>query len=75
MTRKDYIRLAAALLRTRPNPADEPVLFSAWQRTVRAIARTLQEDNYHFRFATFYEACEYEPNISCQTSLFKEEAS
>ena len=54
MTRKDYERLAAALLRTRPMSDDR---FDGWKDAVEAVAGALADDNPRFDRARFLAAC------------------
>ncbi len=56
MTQKDYVRLAAALLASRP-PYHLTAALAAWGETVRAIADTLAEDNPRFNREKFYASC------------------
>lgn len=57
MTRKDYERLAAALLSTRPM-GDER--FEGWSDAVKAVANALAADNPRFDRERFVAACEGE---------------
>ena len=62
MSRKDYVKLAEALSRTRPRldtrKADTvgPARLQ-WVWTVVGIADTLQTDNTRFDRGRFYKAC------------------
>lgn len=55
MTRKDYIRLARAFARTRPDE-DGPE-FAAWAQIRYAVELELQADNGAFDRRRFLEAC------------------
>lgn len=59
MTRKDYIVLAHALSRSRPDPLVYPSSFAQWQGTVREIAMVLADDNAYFQPQKFFDACHY----------------
>jgi hypothetical protein len=56
MTRKDYIALAAALVRSRPL-VEKGAARDQWLRDVGSIARALAEDNSRFDQARFVDAC------------------
>jgi hypothetical protein len=67
MTKKDYVRIAAALARNTPGfgsysehvawgSASKPDV-QAWSRIVTAIADVLAADNPRFDRARFYKAC------------------
>jgi len=58
MTKKDYIRLARALARTRPSgheDNDSPE-YAAWVAVRNAIADTLGDENERFARGTFLVA-------------------
>lgn len=55
MTRKDYVLLAAALHRTKPEVNCD--LTAQWEIDVRAIATALANTNPRFDRARFLEAC------------------
>jgi hypothetical protein len=67
MTRKDYVRLAAALAWARPNegkasqykPAEQRARMAAWRITVECIATELKKDNERFDHVRFANACGY----------------
>lgn len=52
MTRKDYVRLAAALARNRTEPAS-----LTWLNIIDSICTELQADNPRFDRVRFLEAC------------------
>jgi hypothetical protein len=61
VTRRDYIRIAAALNRVRPTGGnnDRNVdSFPQWARTVEAIADALAEDNPRFDRYRFWDAAD-----------------
>lgn len=64
MTRKDYVALADAFARTRPNPLTVDVgkpaitLRAQWNVTRDAVASVLQADNPRFDRARFIRATE-----------------
>lgn len=66
MTKKDYQAIAAALWRTRPEPAasNDPdrraieAMLGSWYGIVDAIATTMERDNSRFNRELFKEACE-----------------
>jgi hypothetical protein len=57
MTRKDYIRIAAALKSARPPYHAETAPRVAWDAAVFEIADVLADDNPRFDRAIFYAAC------------------
>lgn len=66
MTRQDYVRLAAALAETRPNPdeyTEGSVAFMAhdamWVVVRQAIADALEADSPRFDRSQFYAATEW----------------
>ncbi len=56
MTRKDYIKIAAAFANTRPTKR-KYVAYTQWLSDVEAIIRILENDNYRFDSARFHSAC------------------
>ena len=72
MTRKDYIKLAAALAWTRPvmgkasqfKPRERQHRMLAWRMVVREIARQLKLHNNNFQFSRFFRACGYEEDVT-----------
>lgn len=50
MSRKDYVIIAAALLKSKSNT-------DAWQRTVCNVADALKEENPRFDSPRFFAAC------------------
>jgi len=59
MTRKDYVRIAAALNYSKP-PSNEAVLVAWWVRSVHALADVLQADNPRFNRHRFLVACGFD---------------
>jgi len=60
MTRKDYVRLAAALLNARPwnySANDKAPACVAWLAAVCNVADSLAKDNARFDNARFLSAC------------------
>lgn len=57
MTRKDYVKLAAALASVRPVGVPNYPKFYRWDLVVAAIGDTLADDNPRFDRARFVEAC------------------
>ena len=57
MTRKDYIRLAAAFYKSRPVPEDRRR--SQWEWDCGAISDALRSDNPRFDREKFLTACGY----------------
>lgn len=60
MTRKDYIAIAEALAKTRPNPVTTPVQWYQWEADRAAIADVLAADNSRFNRQRFYDTTEKE---------------
>ena len=64
MTRKDYIAIAEALSRARPDNIDPIVIrcpvdaWDQWLRDRRRLADALYADNPRFDRDRFYSACE-----------------
>lgn len=57
MTKKDYVKLAAALKQTRPLANEVSTETSnAWKETVDAIVSVLRNDNDRFNAKRFYQA-------------------
>lgn len=59
MTRKDYVKLAAAFQRVRP-PKGYPysIQILAWEQARASIMQTLDEDNPRFNRERFIKATE-----------------
>lgn len=64
MTRKDYVRLAAALRGAKPfdfGPGTSKAKLAAalvgWQLAVNAVAHTLNAENPRFDYDKFFAAC------------------
>jgi hypothetical protein len=66
MSRKDYVKLAAALHRTRPTqgkasqymPAEQRARLAAWTMVRDELANVLAKDNDSFDRDCFLRACE-----------------
>lgn len=60
MTRKDYVRLAAALHSSMPRNVmgNGIVSYEQWQKDVAAVCAALAADNAAFRYERFLAACE-----------------
>ena len=54
MTRKDYILIAAALHKSRP---EEGAKLDQWQDTVLAVSHALEDDNPLFARQRFLDYC------------------
>ncbi len=60
MTRKDYVRIARALLDVRPAAANAAAL-DQWHQTCGALADVLARDNPRFDYMRFIHACGVRP--------------
>lgn len=59
MTRKDYVRIAAALRASKPTMLHEHATYT-WRMTCERIAGALYDDNHRFKIDVFYTACGYD---------------
>lgn len=56
MTRKDYVLLAAALLRSKPDSSSTYMEQDQWERDVKSVADALAGDNARFERQRFIDA-------------------
>lgn len=68
MSRKDFVKIAAALAENRPSglifAGDTNAAQAAWGRCVVRIAGVMQTDNPRFNRSRFYAACKYDESAA-----------
>jgi hypothetical protein len=57
MTKKDYIKFAAAFKAEKPGDNWDPNKRVQWELDIKAITRVLAADNDRFDYNRFNEAC------------------
>ena len=57
MTRKDYVLIAAAMLKSKPRNYEETCCVTTWLCDCNALANALASDNVRFNRDRFLKAC------------------
>ena len=57
MTKKDYVKIAAAFASEKPGSNWDPNKRVQWELDIKAIVKVLALDNIRFDYLRFYAAC------------------